>query len=60
MVGFKSSTAMNKIFGEAVISWAKARHGSPIKAKNIFMVLIIFGLSLGSKLKFLKAMQNKI
>ena len=60
MVGFKSSTAMNKIFGEAVISWAKGRHGSPIKAKNIFMVLIIFGLSLGSKLKFLKAMQNKI
>ena len=54
MVGFKSSTAMNKIFGEAVISWAKARHGSPIKAKSIFMVLIIFVLSLDSKLKFLK------
>ena len=55
MVGFKSSTAMNKIFGEAVISWVKARHGSPIKAKSIFIVLIIFGLSFGSKLKFLKS-----
>ncbi len=55
MVGFKSSTAMNKIFGEAVISWAKARHGSPIKAKSIFMVLIIFGISLDSKLKLLKS-----
>tara|TARA_B100000989_G_C19387566_1_gene404294 strand:+ start:552 stop:701 length:150 start_codon:yes stop_codon:yes gene_type:complete len=46
---------MNKIFGEAVISWAKARHGSPIKAKSIFMFLIIFGLSLDSKLKLLKS-----
>ena len=55
MVGFKSSTAMNKIFGEAVISWARARHGSPIKAKSIFIVLIIFGLSFDSKLKFLKS-----
>ena len=55
MVGFKSSTAMNKIFGEAVISWVKARHGSPIKAKSIFMVLIIFGLSLDSNLKLLKS-----
>ena len=55
MVGFKSSTAMNKIFGEAAISWGKARHGSPIKAKSIFMVLIIFGLSLDSNLKFLKS-----
>ena len=55
MVGFKSSTAMNKIFGEAFTSWASARHGSPIKAKSIFMVLIIFGLSLDSKLKFLKS-----
>ena len=55
MVGFKSSTAMNKIFGEAAISWGKARHGSPIKAKSIFIVLIIFGLSFDSKLKFLKS-----
>ena len=55
MVGFKSSTAMNKILGEAVTSWAKARHESPIKAKSIFMVLIIFGISLDSKLKLLKS-----
>jgi len=46
---------MNKIFGEAVISWVKARHGSPIKAKSIFIVLIIFGLSFDSKLKYLKS-----